>query len=294
MSSDPISPPLEPPAREPCPTPLSWQVIVQQVDEQAHHLNFQWEGGQVDGIELGAGPPLVFLPNATHTARMFALTAWLLRDDFRCVLLNPTTNTSHQSNATEAQNLGDALRNHFGGPYSLYGCGTGASLAIQLAAKFPETVHHLVLQGGGFGISLAWTERLMLQIGRWFQRPVNTLPLWQATQFRNHRPWFPPFDETRFAFAVQKMGSTRCCDVANRMLACSSVPDTSVTSAITCPTLILQCEGQGRSVNGRGEEYAHRIANAKLEGMHTAGMLPFLTHPHRLVKLLRSFLTTDN
>ncbi|MEZ5944808.1 MAG: hypothetical protein R3C18_25760 [Planctomycetaceae bacterium] len=294
MSSEHASPPLASPTQEPCPTPLSWQDIVQQVDAHASRLHFQWDGGQVDGMELGEGPPLVFLPTASSTARMFALTAWLLRDDFRTVLLNPIRNTSYQSTAVEAQNLGDALRNHLTGPYSLYGCGTGAGLAVQVAAKFPGAVQRLVLQGGGFGVSLAWTERLMLQIGRWFRRPVRNVPLWLAAQLRNHGPWFPPFDGTRFTFAVQEMGATRCSDVAERLLNASASPDLSVTDAIKCPTLILQCEGQGKAVNNRCEEFAQSIANASLEGMHTAGMLPFLTHPHRLVKLLRAFLASND
>lgn len=280
-------------AAEGCPTPLAWQEVVRSVVEQSRAIEFRWPGGKIQGLDFGKGPPLVFLPTATGTDRMFALTAWLLRDDYRCLLLgNPLWDklpALKSIAATTAQHLAEALPTYFGGACHLYACGTGVTTAVHLLKHGPAVVDSAILQGGG-GTKLTWAEWLTLNLGRWSRRQMKQTPLWMSVQAQNHRPWFPPFDESRFGFMMNEMGDQAARDVAARILADSAASIHSILPRIEQPVLLLDCEGHGRLIDSQSQHLASHLPHVQREAMHSAGMFPYLTHPHRLVKVLKPFL----
>jgi hypothetical protein len=73
----------EPPAA--CPPPLLWQDVRREYLAQSTERVI----GSVSVRILGAGPPLYFLPGFSAPAELYCLMIWLLRDDFRCVTIEP-------------------------------------------------------------------------------------------------------------------------------------------------------------------------------------------------------------
>lgn len=55
------------------------------------------------------------------------------------------------------------------------------------------------------------------------------------------------------------------------------------------PVLIVRTEGEGRLLTDGAEALAAGLPHARVEWLHSAGQFPHVTHPHRLVKLLRDF-----
>jgi len=58
---------------------------------------------------------------------------------------------------------------------------------------------------------------------------------------------------------------------------------------VSQPVLLIRTEGEGQLAAGCQELLAERIANTQVERLHSSGQLPYLTHPHRLAKLLKTF-----
>ena len=61
-------------------------------------------------------------------------------------------------------------------------------------------------------------------------------------------------------------------------------------SEISQPVLLVGTEGDGRILENCGQELAEGLAGSRREHLNGTGQFPFLTHPHRLAKVIRSFL----
>jgi hypothetical protein len=72
---------------EGCPPPLAWSDVVREVGERRTTIDAKVNGKPVRGYAVGDGPPLYFLNGISATPDLFSLLVWLLRDDFRCVVL---------------------------------------------------------------------------------------------------------------------------------------------------------------------------------------------------------------
>ncbi|MCA9088563.1 MAG: alpha/beta hydrolase [Planctomycetaceae bacterium] len=298
MNSTVPTPPPEPTDHEPCPTPLAWQEVVKDVLQTARTLEFVAQGVRLEGYEYGSGPPLVFLPTASGTHRLFALTAYLLREDFHCLMLgNPQWEHApavSQLIPRTAAVLDEVLSTTFDTPVNLYANGTGVSTALELMRLRPDRVRRAIFQGGGAGAELTLRERMLLSAGLWCPGTLRRVPLWLSIQIQNHRTWFPPFDESRFGFLLGEMRKQSTRDVARRMLADASVDRTADFSAITQPVLLLHGEGEGRQVFEQLSQLGERLPQSEDDAMHTTGLFPFVTHPHRLVKVLRKFFLSPS
>ena len=79
-------------AGEPCPTPLVWQEIREKFLHESRSWEFVRGAHRLTGHTWGEGPPLYFLNNFAATAELFCLTAWLLKDQFRCVVFDSAAN----------------------------------------------------------------------------------------------------------------------------------------------------------------------------------------------------------
>ena len=60
-------------------------------------------------------------------------------------------------------------------------------------------------------------------------------------------------------------------------------------SAILHPILLIQSEGEGAVSSQCHDELASGLPNAKSEWLHSCGHIPYLTHPHRVAKLVQTF-----
>ena len=56
------------------------------------------------------------------------------------------------------------------------------------------------------------------------------------------------------------------------------------------PILLIETEGEGAATRACQQQLAAALPTATTEVILTTGQYPYLTHPHRLVKVLREFL----
>ena len=279
-------------APEPCPTPLNWVEVVAAVSEETQRIAVPLDGGELVASVYGSGPPIYFLGGATGSFRLFALTAYLLREEFTVVMLHPVEWTGSPRQSLEQVSDGIIrLANSLGhSSITIYAAGTGCHQALSLVHRHSDQVGSLVLQGPALRQPTLLRERLLYRIGQWFTRPVSALPGWFKVQEQNHHRYFPPFDTTRFQFLLDDTGATPIRQVAYRWRAASAADWSALAPTIRCPVLVIRCEGEGAALAKLCEEFTAHVPGCRSEWLHTTGHYPYLTHPHRLVKLLKQFL----
>lgn len=298
---DPIPATLTDGAGEPCPAPLMWQEIC----ENYYRESVPWEitrgSDLITGRTWGCGKPLYLLNNFAATAELYALVAWLLRDEFRCVVFDVTTpdrssarrnRPTMQDFASDLFSVADAQGDS---RFSLFGAGFGAAVALQATLDQPARIDGLILQHGFAKRRLSFFERLLTALCRRSRLSLDRLPQRRRFQAVNHQPWFPPYDHSRFEFLVESTGQLPLCDLARRAMAVNQFDVTNRLHEIHCPVMLLRTEGEGRKASESQSELEKLMDHPRVEWMHSAGQHPYLSHPHRVAKVIRSFfqLPTD-
>jgi pimeloyl-ACP methyl ester carboxylesterase len=286
-------------AGEPCPTPMVWQEIRDKFLNDSMSWEFVRGPHRLVGRTWGEGPPLYFLNNFAATAELFSLTAWLLKDHFRCVLFDSVPDDRRSIGHVKplvsdfADDLFAVADQQGDQRFSVYAAGFGAAVGLQAAISRPERIERLVLQHGFASRRLSLSERILLSICLRSRQTLDRLPQRRRFQAVNHQPWFPPFDHSRFEFLVESTGSLFLQDLARRAWAVNSFNVETQLSKIDCPVLLLRTEGEGRMAAQSQEVLERRLKNQRTEWMHSAGQHPCLTHPHRVAKLVKSFFGSD-
>ncbi|HEY0983167.1 MULTISPECIES: alpha/beta fold hydrolase [unclassified Schlesneria] len=283
-------------AGEPCPAPLMWQEILEKYHSESTPWQFDHGRHRILGRTWGSGPPLYFLNHFAGTAELFALTLWLLKDEFRCVVFDVTaTHPKKSSRSTITDFAADlfAVANEQGDSrVSIYGAGFGAAVAMEAALHSPASIEHLFLQHGFAYRRLSYFERALASVCLQSSRNLNDLPQRRRFQAVNHQPWFPPFDSSRFEFLLESTGTIPLRDLAEKAFAAHSYDIRSRLSEISAPALLLRTEGEGRIAAEAQDVLTEKLLNCRTEWMHSAGQHPYLTHPHRVAKLVRMFVAT--
>lgn len=282
------SPESMPATGEGCPTPLAWKQVRSEFLSQSDEFSFSESGLTISGRVLGEGTPLYFLNGISATPTLFCLTVWLLRDEFRCVILDypPEAQTLEQL----SQSL-DLAATQFGDEqFDLYATSFGTSVALHAMQNISQRIRHAVLQGPLISMKFSMAERLALATLGWIPGPINCLPLRKTVLQNNHARWFPPFDITRWKFLMAETGDVATRDVARRAKMLRGLDLTDQLSGVETPTLVISSEGEAARHRESAAVLAAKLQNARAEEISNTGHVPFVTHPHRLAKLVRQFL----
>ncbi|WP_075096290.1 alpha/beta fold hydrolase [Planctomyces sp. SH-PL14] len=286
-------PPAPPAAGEGCPTPLAWAEVVQAFQELGEVREHAFSRRAVTSRRLGRGKPIYFLNHASGDGLLFALTAWLLKDEAECVVIDYPAVRSGLTAAGFLPAVVEGLeqvRSDLGhGSVNVYGATLGGLCGLEWMRQRPGSVARGILQTPMFSVPWTPMERTLFALGRRLPGTLAGLPGWKGMLERNHRDWFPPFDPTRWDFLLANQGATPLRDAAVRLRA-AGTPLSAETKSIAQPVLIVRTEGEGAGLTRNAETLAATLPHATTEWMHTAGHSPFLTHPHRLVKLIRAHL----
>lgn len=273
---------------EGCPTPLAWKQVQNEFLSQSDEFSFSEAGLTVSGRVLGEGPPLYFLNGISATSTLFCLTVWLLRDEFRCVILDYPAEA--QTLEQLAQSL-DLAATQFGDEqFDLYATSFGTAVALHAMQSFPQRIQHAVLQGPLISMKFSLAERLALAALGWLPGQIDRLPLRQTVLQNNHARWFPPFDITRWKFLMAETGNVPTRDVAQRTKMLRGLDLSDQVSAIETPTLVISSEGEAARHRESAAVLAEKLPTSRAEEISNTGHVPFVTHPHRLAKLVRQFL----
>lgn len=289
MQSVPATVPDNEEPFEPCPTPLAWQQVIEQCAQQRTEFSVAVDGQSVPAWSLGEGPPLYFMNGVLGTSQLMALTAWLMKDNFRCVLFDLPD--GYRANARNYANVVTAVTQHLGDErVSLYAAGLGCVTAFELLLKHTASIDRVVLQGAYSKCPLSRAESAASAIGKWIPGAVGSVPGGINMLHRSHFPWFPPYDQSRWVFAANELAGTKTATLCQRVRTLKGFDFTSQLSSIQKPTLLVRCEGDSPLQVAAQDDLEKQIPGVSVEWLHTCGRLPFLTHPHRLKKILNAFL----
>lgn len=276
--------------REGCPPPLQWPQVLAAFRAQSTAWHTDTPSGRITGRVWGEGPTLVLLNGLGGSHELFALCAFLLKANCRCVLLDypvgrrVTWPRLTASIADVVQEFADS------GGCHLFGTSFGSALALETALRLGPQVRSLTLHAAFAHLPLTVFERAAASVLRRMPGRVQLTPLWRGLQERAHRLWFPPIDPTRWLFYLDNAGQTPMSELARRFGMLSRFDARSQLQQLATPTLLLHVEGEGTIQARCREELATLLPNARTEFLHTTGLLAFLTHPHRLSKLIREFV----
>lgn len=276
---------------EGCPPPLRSRDVWQAVQQQAARWTLPRGGYRLSGWTLGEGPPLYFVTGFAGTAALYSLLAWLLRDQYRCVIYEvdlsdrggPVTLADFTTDLLDAATLlGDEV-------FSVYGATFGGMVAVQAAAVAGERLERLVLQSVPTRVTLSPAERLLAHCYRHSRRSLAHFPFRLTVQKWNHLRWFPPLDPDRWAFFLEETGRHPIAWPARQALALDGVDLRPLLPGLTQPVLLIDTEGTGHRLAQAQQELQSRLSHVHVERLHTTGLHPYLTHPHRVAKLIRSW-----
>lgn len=286
------APPVDPIPPEGCPPPLRCRHIAAALDSTASAWELDDSPLRTRGWCWGNGPPLYFLNPLGGSARLFALTAWLLREDFRCVLVDwqsPRAGVRADLDlfARDLRSLADSAGDS---QIAVFGSSFGGAVALRSASMSPGLIDRLIVQGVSQRRHLSIAERLLAFGTQRSRRTVRELPFSAKVQRINHARWFPPLDPDRWQWFLDLMGEFPVSLLATQALALHDVDLAQDLQRIQCPVLVLDTEGAGPRARHDQAVLRAQLTEGYAASMHTTGLYPYLTHPHRLVKLIRQFL----
>lgn len=286
------APSVDPTPSEGCPPPLRCRHIAAALDSTASAWELDDSPLGTRGWCWGSGPPLYFLNPLGGSARLFALTAWLLREDFRCMLVDwPSPRAGVRADldlfAKDLQLLAESAGDS---QIAVFGSSFGGAVALRSASMSPGLVDRLIVQGAAQVRHLSIAERVLAWGALRSRRTVRELPFSAQVLRINHSRWFPPLDPDRWQWFLDLIGEFPVSLLATQALALHNVDLAPDLRRIECPVLVLDTEGAGpRARQDQAALRAH-LAQGYAASMHTTGLYPYLTHPHRLVKLIRQFV----
>ncbi|MCA9115433.1 MAG: alpha/beta hydrolase [Planctomycetaceae bacterium] len=315
-TSDCCGPPIPPGCRldsddEPAPVPLDWRDVHAEVQRHGRDERWQHDGRHLQTLTLGEGPPLYLPCGLSGRSELFCLLAWLLKDSFRCVMIDlpaPALRGRLNRDAPLNQPVADLLdvMDRAGDETAVvYGAGFSGLVAIELTRAVPHRVAGLILQSVGFQQELSTAERFLARCGLvlpWL--PIRRVPAVQTIQLRNHRMWFPPGAEDRWNYWADAAGTTPAGDVSRRLIAADRLAAAGGLPAgvpaqgkrivpDSVPVQLLRTEGDGERLAGAADRLTAQLSNPRIAWMGGCGQLAYLTHPHRTARLVREFAAPE-
>ncbi len=284
-ASSPLN--LAPPAPS-CPPPLAWTQVLEQFRAAAVPFEVAGDGEPIRGLTFGSGQPLYVLNAWSGTSEVFCLMAWLLREQFRLVLIDyPQSarnwDTFKDCPARVATFLGDEH-------YDLLATGFGSVPAL-LQALTPATgLRRLVLQSSIVSYRLSWLERAGAAVFSVLPASIRNAFFRTRLLYSQHRLWFPPIDETRWQFLAANCLQTPLKVVAQRFRLLHGLDLTSRLKDVRQPVLLVDCEGEPQRNKQANQVLGRELPDATYEAVPNCGQVPHVTHPHRLAGLLKKFL----
>lgn len=285
------APALAPNPTEGCPPPLRCRDVWRNVHDTAS----VWErnstrGATLSGWTLGQGPTVVFLSPFGGSRDLFALVAWLMRDEIRSVALNWQASGRTRTVADFAADVWDVIAPDVPTSASFYGINWSGAVALEAARQRPEAAATVFVQDGFARRRLSFAEHGLARLALWSRRTLAECPYRERVQMLNHRRWFPPLDPDRWTCFLEATGTLPVSVLARQGLSCGAIDPRQFGPSYQTPTWLLSTEGAGPRGHQHHAELQAALPQAKSEWMHTTGTHAVFTHPHRIAKFLRQTL----
>jgi pimeloyl-ACP methyl ester carboxylesterase len=278
-----------------CPPPLEWRSVLDEFRRLSRGFAVDSpDSGGIRGRTFGSGSPLYVLGPAAGDCELFALLAWLLKDDHCCVFVEPQPVSWPVRPLPELRRQTCALlraADELGHErMSVLAVGAASIPALDLCLNAPGRIERLALLHGRARLATSWLENAICLYGSLLPGALRSVPGWRRVQQRIHRYWFPPFDAGRFDFLLETLGRTPTAQAARRLRLWSGLDYRPRLSALQLPVLLMHTEGEGRAIDADMQQLQSALPQAQVVDLHSTGLYPYLTHPHRVAKLIREFL----
>lgn len=278
-----------------CPSPVPWRQVIDAFNADAKHWKLDRGRYELEGSTWGDGPPLYFLHGLTAKRELFSLLVWLLRDTFRCVMIDlPGSRRGRPMRGRlSASDIADDVfaAADFNGDkrFQLFASSFSSIVALEALAAGQDRIERAVLQGGFAHLKLSLAERVLIRLGLLMPGHLNILIFRRTIQAYSHKRWFPPFDHGRWDLYVKTSGDVPMASIARRAAIIRDYDGRPKLGQIRQPVMLVRSEGEGIISSAAHEELASGLPDSRTEWLHSSGHLPFLTHPHRLANLIRPF-----
>jgi pimeloyl-ACP methyl ester carboxylesterase len=279
-----------------CPPPLAWHEVVAAVQNDAEPFVFEHDRVRLNGLAIGDGPPLWLLGGFTGDRMQFSLLAWLLKDRCRCVMFDPQWAGSaprpQEVLAEISAAVAEAATRFSNEPVSLFASSFGALVALEMMSSGSTPVRAAILHAGFAHRQYSVTERLAARAALWSKAAIGHYAVWRSIQETNHRRWFPPIDPARWDYLAANLGDTPAAEVGRRVLAASKCDLRPRLASIRTPVQLIRTEGDGRILSLAEDDLAVALPDVRDESLHSTGHFAHVSHPHRVAKVITSFLET--
>ncbi len=274
-----------------CPPPLRCRDISQALDDLAISWELPDSPVGTHGWTWGQGLPLYFLSGRGGSARLFCLLAWLLREQFRCTLVDWKLPARGPLPTLQewVDDLSRLLREREDHPATVVGVSFGATLALETAARNPGQFLRLILHQVARRQRLSLAERVLATLFQESDRALQNIPGRETVQMLNHRRWFPPQDPDRWDWFQDVTGRIPLRLLISQSRVLHQTDLATSLSQVTCPVLLVNTEGLGPVSTAEQTLVASRLPAGVGTTLHSAGRHPYLTHPHRFMKLVQQF-----
>ncbi len=299
MTVSPETTPSSPPSTTEmpaCPAPQSWQDVLSGFHQESDLVTAETPLGSVEGRVLGEGLPLLFLGGFAGAPEQFALTAWLLRNECRCLLVdysllpNRTGESAEQQTRAVSASLSTWVEQCGVDSFSILGTSFGAQVAVQMLLDEPDRISHALLHRACIARKFTLLERALIRWGRNRDTELGGSQVVRHVLARSDRAWFPMLDPTRWDFFAANVGHTPVAQVARRAWVSQAGPSADKLASIGTPIVLLECEGDGLLARQQQQRLQGCLRAARTQTLENTGRLPHVTHPHRLAKVIREFV----
>lgn len=279
-----------------CPPPLRCREVAACFDHEASAWELEDSPLGTHGWCWGSGPPLYLLPPVGGPSRLFVLLAYLLRDQYRCVLVDwrgPVGKTVPTLDLFAAD-LERVLTTADETDVVMHGSSFGAAVAIRTAVRTPQRIGALILHDVARVRRLSLGESLLTRVFRRSARTLQQVPGRVRVAEVNHRRWFPPLDPDRWDWFLEVTGTTPLRLLAAQARSIHGVDQTADFQRLSSPVLVFDVEGLGPMACEEQQRVRELLPHGKSASLHSTGSYPGLTHPHRLKKLIEQFLAAPH
>lgn len=248
----------------------------------------------VDYREWGAGPPLVLIPGLAGGFELLGPLARLLAEHFRVI--------SYQLRGEDdcfalrrrfglrdlVEDLDEFIGWHGLERPTLFGVSFGGVLALEYAARFPNRLQHLVVQGAGGRFEKSLLQRMAGVVLSRYPLPSDN-PF--VNQFFNLLFGQRQRPGPLFQFVTRQCWQTDQSIMVHRLRLVEQFDMEGRLERIRVPTLALAGD-RDLLVSERNLDYLSQgIPNCKVVRLTGCGHLAFVTQPRRVAEEVKQFLT---